>query len=54
MILMKDIIREGNELLRNESTDITIPVSDEDKRQLLELLGYVINSQDVKMQLYIM
>ena len=46
MILMKDIIREGNELLRNESTDIAIPVSDEDKRQLLELLGYVINSQD--------
>ena len=46
MILMKDIIREGNELLRNDSIDIEIPVSDEDKKELLELLGFVVNSQD--------
>ena len=45
MILMKDIIREGNEILRNESEDVKIPLSEEDRITLLEMIGYLFNSQ---------
>ena len=31
MILMKDIIKEGNEILRTESADVKLPLSNEDK-----------------------
>ena len=43
---MKDIIREGNEILRNESQDVKLPLSTEDKTTLLEMLGYLFNSQN--------
>ena len=46
MITMNKIIREGNQLLRNKSTDVEIPVQDEDKKTLIDMLSYVINSQD--------
>lgn len=46
MILMKDIIREGNDILRNKSTEISIPLSDEDKKMIMDMLGYLINSQN--------
>ncbi len=46
MILMKNIIREGNEILRKESVDVTLPLSAEDKTTLLEMLGYLFNSQN--------
>ena len=46
MILMKDIIKEGNEKLRKESSNVKIPLSNEDKTTLLEMLGYLFNSQN--------
>lgn len=46
MILMKDIIREGNDILRNKSTEISVPLSDEDKKMIMDMLGYLINSQN--------
>ena len=46
MILMKNIIREGNEILRKESADVKIPLSNEDKTTILEMLGYLFNSQN--------
>ena len=46
MILMKNIIREGNELLRKESVDVKLPLSNEDKTTMLEMLGYLFNSQN--------
>ena len=46
MILMKDIIFEGNEILRKESKDVKLPLSDEDKNTLVEMMGYLFNSQN--------
>ena len=46
MILMKNIIKEGNELLRKESVDVKLPLSNEDKTTLLEMVGYLFNSQN--------
>lgn len=46
MILMKNIIKEGNELLRKESVDVVLPLSTEDKNTLLEMVGYLFNSQN--------
>lgn len=50
MILMKDIIREGHETLRKKAAEISLPVSNDDKNILIQLLQYVINSQDKKIQ----
>ena len=46
MILMKDIIREGNELLRKKSEKVKTPLSDEDKNLIMEMLGFLFNSQN--------
>lgn len=46
MILMKDIIREGNELLRKKSTNVEKPVNEKNKKILIEMIGYLINSQN--------
>ena len=46
MILMKDIIKEGNEILRKDSANVKLPLSDEDKTTLLEMVGYLFNSQN--------
>jgi peptide deformylase len=43
---MKNIIREGNDILRKESSDVKIPLSNEDKTTILEMLGYLFNSQN--------
>ena len=43
---MKNIIKEGNELLRKESTDVVLPLSLEDKTTLLDMVGYLFNSQN--------
>ena len=43
---MKNIIKEGNELLRKESTDVVLPLSTEDKTTLLDMVGYLFNSQN--------
>lgn len=46
MITRKDIILEGNELLRKKCKPIKFPVSDTDKELVKNLLHYVILSQD--------
>ena len=46
MILMKNIIKEGNEILRNTSSDVSLPLSNEDKTTIIEMLGYLFNSQN--------
>ncbi|ARK31178.1 peptide deformylase [Halalkalibacter krulwichiae] len=46
MLTMKDIVREGDPVLRKVAEDVTLPASEEDKKTLQEMLQFVINSQD--------
>ena len=46
MILMKDIIREGNPLLREKSVDVKLPLSNEDEEILISMIEYIDNSID--------
>ena len=46
MLLMKDIIREGHPTLRKRAKEVKIPVSTQDRKILLDLLNYVIQSQN--------
>ncbi len=46
MILMKDITREGNPILRQKCVDVNIPLSSEDEKTLNDMIEYIINSQD--------
>ena len=46
MILMKDITREGNPVLREKCVDVNIPLSSEDEKALNDMIEYIINSQD--------
>ena len=46
MILMKDITREGNPVLREKCVDVKIPLSSEDEKTLNDMIEYIINSQD--------
>lgn len=46
VILMKDIIREGNNILRNISCEVEIPPTAEDKKLLIDMIGYLFNSQN--------
>ncbi|KZO01527.1 peptide deformylase [Bacillus badius] len=46
MITMKDIVREGHPVLREKAADVTLPLSEEDKKTAKNLLEYVQNSQD--------
>ncbi|MFA7725536.1 MAG: peptide deformylase [Candidatus Izemoplasmatales bacterium] len=46
MILMKDILQEGNPTLRKRSIDVSLPLTDEDKTVLSQMMEYIINSQN--------
>ena len=46
MLLMKDIIIEGNELLRKKCELVELPMSDEDKHTMDEMIDYIFNSID--------
>lgn len=46
MITMKEIIVEGNELLRAKSEPVKIPMSSEDKQTIEEMTDYIFNSID--------
>lgn len=46
MILRKDIIDDTNPLLRQKSIDVTLPLSEEDKKLLDDMMEYLENSQD--------
>ncbi len=46
MITMKNIIVEGNELLRKKCELVKIPMSNEDKKTMEEMIDYIFNSID--------
>ncbi len=46
MLLMKDIIREGNPLLKQKSADVKLPLSKEDEQTLIDMIEYIDNSID--------
>lgn len=46
MILMKDIVRDGNKALRKKSDEVNIPPSEEDIETLNSMLEFLKNSQD--------
>lgn len=46
MITMKDIVREGNEILNQSTQDVTMPLSEEDKEILTCMMNFLKNSQD--------
>lgn len=45
-ITMKNIIREGNPILRNRSSEMTFPLSDDDKQLAHDLMEFLENSQN--------
>lgn len=49
MILMKDIVYEGDNRLHEVCKPVELPISEEDADTLRSLLEYVINSQDEDM-----
>lgn len=46
MITMKDIIREGNPVLREVAKEVEMPPTEEEKETLREMLEFLKNSQD--------
>lgn len=46
MITMKDIIREGNPILREVATEVDLPATEEEKETLREMLEFLKNSQE--------
>lgn len=48
MILMKDIVKEGNPILRMKASEVELPLSDTDKLTLVEMLKYLMDSNDQK------
>lgn len=46
MILMKDIIKEGNPILRQKCLDVELPLKEADEKIIQTMIEYLINSQD--------
>lgn len=46
MLLMKDIVREGNDVLNQKAVDVHLPLSKEDEKTLIEMREYIYNSCD--------
>lgn len=46
MILMKDIIREGSPILKNKSTEVSLPLNSTDEKTIKDMIEYLVNSQD--------
>lgn len=46
MFLMKDITRDGNPVLRNQSEKVEFPLSETDKKLAKDLMDYLVISQD--------
>lgn len=45
-ITMKDIVREGHDILRKATAGVSLPPSEEEKEELLAMLQFLKNSQD--------
>jgi peptide deformylase len=50
MITMKDIVREGDPILRQVTDEVSLPISEEDRETLGCMMQYLKNSQDPKLQ----
>ncbi|MCH4171051.1 MAG: peptide deformylase [Lactobacillus sp.] len=48
MILMKDIVRDGDPVLRQVAKKVEFPLSDEDRQLAADMMNYLVNSQDPK------
>lgn len=48
MITMKDIVREGHPSLEKVAKEVVLPLSEEDKNLLEEMITFLKNSQDEK------
>ena len=48
MILMKDIVRDGDPVLRKVAKPLTFPLSDHYKKLADDMMEYLVNSQDPK------
>lgn len=46
MILMKDIVRDGDPVLRAEAKQVTFPLSEEDQKLAADMMEYLVVSQD--------
>ncbi|WP_249869920.1 peptide deformylase [Oceanobacillus saliphilus] len=46
MILMKDIVREGHPSLKKAAAEVSLPISNEEKKILEDMLEFLKNSQD--------
>ena len=46
LFLMKDIVRDGDPVLRQEAADVTFPLSEEDQQLAKDLMEYLVVSQD--------
>lgn len=46
MYTMKDIIREGNPILKEKSTDVELPLNEETKKVMDQMIEYIFNSID--------
>lgn len=46
MILMKDIVREGAQVLRDKAVEVNMPVDEETKNELKLMMEYLHNSVD--------
>ncbi|GGB62546.1 peptide deformylase [Virgibacillus dakarensis] len=46
MITMKDIVRDGNQILHQATQEVTVPPSEEDKETLICMMNFLKNSQD--------
>ena len=46
MITYKDILKDENPIVRKKSVDVKLPLNDEDRKTLTEMVEYVRNSVD--------
>ncbi len=46
MILMKDIVRDGDPVLRQEAAKVSFPLSEEDQKLADDMMEYLKVSQD--------
>lgn len=46
MLTMKDIVREGHPSLKTVAAEVNVPITDEEKQLLKNMLQFLINSQD--------
>ena len=46
MLLYKDIVRDGHEVLKMNANDVTLPLSSEDENTIIAMNEYLLNGYD--------